>query len=238
MKTWQKDLSLHTRYDSTMSNLPWPLPRPERAARALVAITATLVVAHVIAMQIIFNQALELKEQFGLEYWHLAIFDLDEEESFGTWFSAVMLLVASTLLLYQARMMRARGDAWHRWWMALGAVFCVLSVDEVVGLHELLNTVFASLPWTVFGLGVLILVGLAYLPFLWHYRWRTAALFLAAGVIFGSGAVGVEHFSGDDVNSLRYNMLTGLEEAMEMLGASLFIYAILDFIRSDAALAP
>ena len=218
-----------------MSNLPWPLPRAKPAACALVAITAALVVAHVIAMQIIFNPALELKEDFGLEYWHLAIFDLDEEESFGTWFSAVMLLAASILLFYQASLIRVRGDTWHRWWMVLGALFCVLSIDEVVGLHELLNTIFANRPWTVFGLGVLLLVGLSYLPFLWHYRWRTALLFAAAGIVYGTGAVGVEHFSGDDLNSLRYNMLTGLEEAMEMLGASLFIYAVLDFIRADAA---
>ena len=217
-----------------MNNFPWPLPRAEHAARVLVAITIALVVAHVIAMQIIFNEALELKQGLGLEYWHLAIFDLDEEESFGTWFSAVMLLAASILLFSQAKRMRSRGDAWYRWWQILGGLFCLLSVDEVVGLHEWLNTIFANTPWTVFGLGVLIVVGLAYLPFLWHYRWRTAAWFLAAGVTFGAGAVGVEHFSGEDLNSLRYNMLTGLEEALEMLGASVFIYAVLDFIRSDS----
>jgi hypothetical protein len=221
-----------------MSNLPWPFPRPEKAAFFLFAIMMTLIVAHLIAMQIVFNEALEMQEKFSIEYWHFSVFDLDEEESFGTWFSAVILLVASTILIYQARVLRAREDAWYRWWMILGWAFCLLSIDEVVGLHELLNTVFEKNSWTIAGFGVLAFIGLAYLPFLWHYRGRTATLFVIAGVLYGGGAVGIEHFSGTDLNSLRYNMLTGLEEGMEMLGIIILIYAALDFIRSDSAVEP
>jgi hypothetical protein len=221
-----------------MNNLTWFFLRPEKAAFALLAIMMTLVVAHLIAMQIIFNEGLGLKAQFGLEYWHLSIFDLDEEESFGTWFSAVILLIASIVLLYQARFVRARGDTWYRWWMILGWAFCLLSIDEVVGLHELMNTMFENSSWTLAGLFVLGFIGVCYLPFLWHYRWRTAILITLAGVIYGGGAVGIEHFSGSDLNSLQYNMLTGLEEGMEMLGNILFIYAALDFIRSDTAVEP
>ncbi|MGB5734474.1 MAG: hypothetical protein WBM40_08530 [Thiohalocapsa sp.] len=66
------------------------------------------------------------------------------------------------------------------------------------------------------------------MPFLWRYRWRTSLLFLAAGAIYGGGAVGVEHWTGDDVRSLSYNMWTTVEEAMEMFGVILFIYALLD----------
>ena len=221
-----------------MSNLTWPFPRPEKAACFLFTIMTTLIVAHVVAMQVIFNEALEMTANFGFEYWHVSVFDLDEEESFGTWFSAVMLLVTSTLLIYQAKLLRARQDTWHRWWMILGWAFCLLSIDEVVGLHELMNTVFEAYSWTIAGLGVLVFVGLAYLPFLWHYRGRTATLFVIAGVIYGGGAVGIEHFSGTDLNSLQYNMLTGLEEGMEMLGIIAFIYVLLDFIRSDSTLSP
>ncbi|MCZ6895233.1 MAG: hypothetical protein O7H40_14460 [Gammaproteobacteria bacterium] len=203
-----------------------------RVTRTLTAIMVVLVVAHVIAMQANFNPSLSLKQSLGFEYWHVAIFDLDEEESFGTWFSTVILLIAAVLLMRQARTLRAEGDPWHRWWMVLGWAFCFLSIDEVVGLHEMMNTMLESMPWTVVGAYVLALVGLCYLPFLWRYRWRTAILFALAGGIYGGGAVGVEHFSGVEVNSLQYNMLTALEEGMEMLGVILLIYAILDFGRA------
>ena len=72
---------------------------------------------------------------------------------------------------------------------------------------------------------------MSYLPFLWHYRWRTAVLFFVAGLIYGGGAVGVEHFTDADVNSLHYNMWTALEEGMEMTGVIVFIYAMLDHMR-------
>jgi len=44
--------------------------------------------------------------------------------------------------------------------------------------------------------------------------------------------VGIEHYSGTDLNSLRYNMLTGLEEGLEMAGIILAIYTTLDFINA------
>jgi hypothetical protein len=42
--------------------------------------------------------------------------------------------------------------------------------------------------------------------------------------------IGIEHYSGTDINSLGYNMLTGLEEGLEMSGVILLIYTLLDFI--------
>ena len=84
--------------------------RAERVAFTLGAAVAVLVVVHVFAMQANFNPALGLKERFGFHYWQLAFFDLDEEESFGTWFNSGILLMAAVLLLHQARILRAQGE--------------------------------------------------------------------------------------------------------------------------------
>jgi hypothetical protein len=208
----------------------YPL-RAERVAFTLGAIMAILVIVHILAMQANFNPALGLKERFGFEYWHLSVFDLDEEESFGTWFSVGILAMAAALLLNQGRILKAKGGGWHRSWLVLGIGFCVLSIDEVVGMHEYVNTLMADTSWTVIGFPILLIVALVYLPFLWHHRWRTALLFLLAGAIYGGGAVGVEHFTDSAVNSLHYNMWTALEEGMEMSGVIVFIYAILDLMR-------
>jgi hypothetical protein len=185
-------------------------------------------------MQIIFNDNLTLSDQWGIEYWHFSVFDLDEEESFGTWYSAVILLATGRLLLAQAKVFRAAADKWHLSWFTLGIGFHILSIDEVVGMHELLNTVMENAPWTVVGFWIVGLVGLSYIPFLWQYRGRTSALFLVAGAIYVGGAVGVEHWTGADVNSLHYNMWTTLEEGMEMAGVVVMIYALLDFMRGDS----
>ncbi len=204
--------------------------RPGRVALILGLITAVLVIVHVAAMQFIFNDDLGLSDRWGVDYWHLSIFDLDEEASFGTWFSVVILLIAGRLLVAQAKLLRAQADTSHVWWLVLGIGFHFLSIDEVVGMHELVNTLMEETPWTVLAFWIVALVGLSYLPFLWRYRWRTAGLFLLAGAIYVGGAVGVEHWTDADVNSLHYNMWTTLEEGMEMAGVIVFIYALLDFM--------
>jgi hypothetical protein len=67
-------------------------------------------------------------------------------------------------------------------------------------MHEFMNSMMEDTPWTAVGFPVLVLVGMAYLPFLWHQRMRTGLLFLVAGAIDGGGAVGVEHFTDSDLN--------------------------------------
>ena len=158
--------------------------RAERVALTIGAVMTVLIVLHVLAMQANFNPALGLKERFGFHYWQLSLFDLDEEESFGTWFNSGILLIAAALLVHQARVLRAQEGAWHRSWLVLGIGFLVLSVDEIAGMHEFVNTMMGDTPWTVIGFPILVLVALAYLPFLWHRRGPTGLLFLLAGVLF------------------------------------------------------
>ena len=50
---------------------------PKKLTKILTASMILLIVIHVIAMQIYFNDSLGIKDKFGLEYWHVAIFDLD-----------------------------------------------------------------------------------------------------------------------------------------------------------------
>lgn len=198
-----------------------------RTGRLLASVMLVLLAAHVLVMQANFNDGLGLKQALDFEYWQVAIFDLDEEESFGTWFSAAILFLASLLFFNQASLRREQHDRLHYWWFALGLGFCLMSVDEVVGMHELINTIFDESLWAGLSLGLVAVAFVGFMPFLWHYRWQTSGLFVVAGILFAGGAVGVEQYSGTDINSLRYNMLTALEEGMEMSGVILAIYTVL-----------
>jgi hypothetical protein len=207
---------------------------PRRVATTLGIVALALVIVHIVAMQIIFNGQLSFADRHGIEYWHLSVLDLDEEESFGTWFSSGILFFAGLLLLGRARVLRASGGR-AVGWLTLGFGFLFLSMDEVVALHELVNTLMEDTEWTLIGFPILIAVGVGFIPFLRGLPRRTALLFIVAGAIYGGGAVGVEHFTDDAVNSLHYNMWTALEEGMEMGGVILFIFALLDFRARDAA---
>ena len=191
-----------------------------RLSQQLVFVIALLAVCHVIVM--IINYKIE-----ELPWLLRELFDLDEEQSFGTWFSAVILLFAGRLLLLQAREVR---DFWFAWKL-LGIGFCFLSLDEVVGLHETFNSM-TDFSWTLPGGIVAGVVGLAYIPFLRRLPSRTRWLFLLGGLIYVGGAVILERATdwyADEnlLDTLEYNLTTVLEETMEMSGVAVFIYALL-----------
>ncbi len=193
----------------------------------LALLAAGLAAAHVIVMFLYY------RESIGLDDWvHGAFFDLDEEESFGTWFSAVILLYAGRLLLSRARSAKGEGDPYYRMWLVLAIGFHLLSIDEVVGIHEYVNTVSEDIRWTTFGAVIVALLGLAYLPFLSALPSRIRLLFIVAAVIYVGGAMGVERATDwydvhDLLDTLAYNLWTAVEETMEMTGAIVFIYALL-----------
>ena len=84
-----------------------------------------------------------------LQVWHYQwqevpwplrqLFDVDEEDSVPTWYSASALLLASVLLFLMSQRKRADRDPWVRYWYGLSLAFAALSLDEIAGFHETLN---------------------------------------------------------------------------------------------------
>lgn len=166
------------------------------------------------------------------------LFDVDEEESFSTWFSTIILFISAMLLLLTAQLRDRKNDPFCRHWYGLALGFGLLSLDEIVGLHETLNTL-AEVAWTIPAAGLVFLVFLAYLKFLLHLPQPAKKEFLIAGFIFLSGAIGVEHLSDYYVepfgmDNFGYQLLTALEESLEMSGIVFFIRALLKHLRTDS----
>ena len=205
-----------------------------KLVRLLVIVAALLAFFHVVAMVAYYRGFL------GSDDWiHIAFFDLDEEEAFGTWFSTMLLMLASLLLAVQAHICKTESNRWVSWWLALSVGFLILSIDEVVAFHEYVNTVVEDTRWTTFAVGLVLIVGLAYLPFLRALPPRSRTLFIVAGVLYIGGAVGVERATDwyDDqelLDTLGYNLWTAVEEVLEISGVTLFIYAVIGHICDNA----
>jgi hypothetical protein len=167
-------------------------------------------------------------------------FDVDQEHNLPSWFSSFLLGCAAWLLWLIARRARAEGMAWSRHWMALALGFLLLSIDEVAGLHETLNTMI-EIPWTVPGGIVAVLACLAFVPLVRSLPRRTATLFVVSGISFIFGAIGIEIIGTgiaiDELHlaTLKYNLWALLEESLEMLSIVLFIYALLRYMGDGAA---
>src|SRR6476661_8364766 len=75
---------------------------------------------------------------FALMPWHfgrLEVFDLDQETSFGNWFSSFQLVFAAVLAGALAATLRGRGQPWRLMTAIAVTLFC-FGIEEVAALHE------------------------------------------------------------------------------------------------------
>lgn len=169
------------------------------------------------------------------------LFDVDEEDSIPTWYSASALLLTSLLLAWWAVDRSSRADPLRYQWWGLAVGFAGLSLDEIAGLHETLNSLI-DMSWAGVGLVVALAVGVAYVPFLLRLPRAIARRFVIGGMIFLGGAVGVEYFTepyleNDQLNTLAYNLWTAVEEGMEMSGVLVFLGALFRHIRESGGVS-
>lgn len=205
----------------------------QASAKFLLWIALGLTIAHVICMLGWYRGLFPVQD-----YLYISFFDLDEEESLGTWFSALILFLAGVLSLFHGRYCLGSRNRWHFCWWLLGIGFCLLSLDEVAGFHEFVNTVVEDTHWTTYGVMLVLVTGVALLPFILLLPSTTRLLFLLAGVIYVGGAIGVEwgtmwYEENDQLNTLGYNLWNALEEFLEMAGVILYLYALLALIEDN-----
>ena len=209
---------------------PWVFViNPRKITLCLGGIVLGLVLAH------IFVQAYHYFVD-ELPWLLREILDPDEEESFATWFSTIILFISSVLLFVIAS--KREADNYKRHWYGLGAGMAFMSLDEIAGMHETFNTV-TDFAWTIpAGFGVIVMI-LIYWKFLVALPRPMQSRFLVAGATFLLGALVVEHLAdyyieAYTMKNFGYNMLTVFEESLEMIGVVLFIRALLlSFVKDD-----
>jgi hypothetical protein len=191
----------------------------------------------------------------------LRIFDVGEERSIPTWFESLQFLLCSVLLAVIAVAKERRSDRYVLHWSVLSIILLLLSLDEVASIHEaigqqserLLHSITGLTPsgaikffWVVPGAIFVLIVLLAYLRFLTDLPRSTRRSFLFAGALFVLGVLGLEmlsaqvsassesiaNFFGSAIPQIMIGLLTCVEEMFEMLGLTVFVYALLAYIRS------
>jgi len=175
-------------------------------------------------------------------------FNFNVEGNIPTFFSAMLLLTASALLLVIA--FQHGGTDRAKYWWVLGSVFLFMAIDESAQIHEgvtrliYLLTSTVQLPgyflyaWVMpYSLAV-VGAGLFFFNFLLKLPFLIRNLFIAAGGLYVTGALGLEMLEG------HYNIVYGygnvyssifctVEELLEMSGVILFIYALLICLRQS-----
>lgn len=181
----------------------------------------------------------------GSVYGLVELMDFNGERNLPTLYSSMQLIVVSFLLAIVGSEHRATGETGVPWFV-LAVIFFFLAVDETAQIHERLVepirtvlevTGFLYFAWVVpYGIALLVL-SIAYSRFLYRLPKETTWRFIAAGVVFVTGAIGFEmigarHFESYGAENLEYAILYSCEELLEMLGVAYFIYSLLAYVSN------
>jgi len=169
---------------------------------------------------------------------------LSYEANVPTWYATCLLFSCAVVL----GVIAANAPARRAHWTGLAVGFTVMSIDEAVELHERLGGLIGThgvlyFDWIVPAAAVVLVLAIAYVPFLRALPPRRRRWFVVAGAIYVAGAVGMElplgwwtERAGDD--NATYALIDWVEETMELVGASVFLLALLDRWRDRAEASP
>jgi len=151
----------------------------------------------------------------------VTLFNLNEEDSFGTW-------VGTTLYSFTAGgalLVGWRDRERTAWWLVAAAAL-LLSVDDVTQLHERVERVIGAYQsvmaaWLV----VLLGGGGVALRLVRRLPWRCKALLVAAGAVLVASQV-APVVGATGVTGLMFDALVLVEEGGELLAAALLFTAV------------
>lgn len=191
-----------------------------------------------------------LHKSTNLVHILLNFFYLDNENNIPTYFSSVFLLTAALLLIYISLHKLKADNQFKYYWLLLGFVFLMLSMDEFMSVHELMIEPIQELlkpsgilhfAWVIPGMLFVGALGLLFIRFLVSLRGRFRNKFLSSALLYLGGALGIEMIGGyigysSGTENFLYAMVANLEELLEMLGIAYFIYSLLLYTREELAL--
>lgn len=180
-------------------------------------------------------------------YGLVPLFYVDDEGNIPTFFSSILLLLASLLLALIATHKNTPRNSYPRHWMILSLILLYMAIDESVMLHEKLNRAgwwlgdhpqvgIFHYGWVIFGIVAVGVVALSHLKFFRSLPSLTQKQFFTAAAVFLSGAIGVEILEGNYAgshggeDSFQFSMLTAVEEGLEMAGVIILINALLTYL--------
>ena len=180
------------------------------------------------------------KHFFGL----VPLLNLSFETNLPTWYSSVVLLACATLLASIGWARRSQGAPYVRHWLLLAVLFLYISLDETIQIHEHLNDPIREslelsgglyFAWVLPVGGLLVILGLSYLGFLRHLDPLDRRRFVVAGIVYVGGAMGTEFlvsawYADHGGSNLVYGLINLVQESLEILGASMFLSALLAYI--------
>lgn len=214
---------------------------PTKVTKFLLSVIFLLIFFNLLERGIVYWLNVNYDNQF-ISYY----FNFDQESNFPSLYSALTLGFCSYLLAIIAIFKKNIKARYAKYWKALSWIFLLLAIDEACSLHELsipiLRTAINAkgifyFTWVIPAFFLLIIFLIIFRKFIQSLPIKTKTLFILAGAVYVTGALGMELVGGYLADNFGYNTVYGIttsfEELLEMLGIVIFIYGLLSYIQSQ-----
>lgn len=183
----------------------------------------------------------------GINLSGVTFFSLDEECNLPSSYSAFTLLCGAILSGVIASAVKQDNDPRYRYWLGISLLVLFMAVDEITQLHERLVLPLRSMfhlsgylyySWVVVAIPLAVCVLLVFFRFLQSLPRPIRTLLILGGMVFVTGAVGVEMIGArisqlEGREALPYLLAAHLEELLEMSGVILFLHALTSYIAQQ-----
>ena len=227
-------------YFSDRLELPIYCLSPQKVTKFLLKIIIFLIIGNIIEREIV----QWLNSTNGTEIIP-HYFNFDRESNFPTLYSALTLGFCSYLLLIIATVKKSRKAKFASHWKYLSFIFLYIAIDEACTIHELLIPILRGafntkgifyFAWVIPALFLLVIFLLVFKNFILHLPTKTRTWFIISGIVYVSGAMGMEMVGGYvadtfGFDTFAYGMAARIEELLEMFGILIFINQLLKYIQ-------
>lgn len=214
-----------------------------RLATTLISLTTILLFLH--GLGLYFTYALGYPFVKGF----VPLFNFDEESNVPTFYSSMLLLMASALFYWITRIDEATGSKQVWRWRLLSLLFFYLAVDEFATIHELLIgplrdmfhlTGIFYFSWVIAGMAGVSLLGIFYFRFVINLPSRFRSELLLAAALYLTGVIGFEMIGGNyayihGAYNIQYALITTGEELFEIAGLITLINALIKYLQTHQA---
>ena len=203
-----------------------------------VTITTTLLVIHLITQYAITS--------WDLHHYVVGLFErfnVDEEASIPTWYAQILLFCTASVALYIGVFLFQKKDKYRNHWIAIAVLLLCMSIDEGASMHELAIEPFQDkldidggllfFAWVIPAAVIVVVIVATFFKFWLQLPKHIRIVLAVSAVLFVAGGLGMEMLSGAFweanafENSYQYRVYNAAEEAGELYGVNIALYAFL-----------
>jgi hypothetical protein len=183
----------------------------------------------------------------------IPLFNMTTEQNIPTFFTSLLLIIIAIVLAITRKLNTLTDNKNSHKWAVLSLGFLLMAYDESFQLHELFvdpmrdalgnkNLGIFHYAWVIPGVALVAFLGLYFSKFLLNLPAKTRICFIASGLLYIGGAIGMEMVGGTYKESYGtrnavYYLISTVEESMEISGLIFFLHSLLEYIAADYALA-